>query len=71
MALTQAQKRQLVEDALRDHFPWSGRGNDTRRLRELRKEFEHRHLAGLVASYRKQQAAQFLESFDIADIDAP
>jgi len=68
MALSQAQKRTIVRDALRDHIPYGGDGVDTRSLDDLRRAFEHRHLMGLVHSYRRAQADRALESFDIGDI---
>mgnify|MGYP000656991194 CR=1 FL=1 len=70
MPLDRAQKRQLVTDALRDHFPLEKVDTpDTRTLQDLRKLFEYRHLGQLVYSYRKAQAERVLEDLDLADID--
>ena len=68
MPLTREQKINLVDEALRDHFPWDGAGPDTRTLRDLRAAFERRHLGSLVVSYRKTKAARDLEEVDINDI---
>lgn len=68
MPLTKAQKVQIITDALRDHLSWNGKGEDTRTLAILRKEFEQRHLGGVVKSYRRTQAEKELEDLDIADV---
>ena len=68
MPLTRAQKIAVVEEALRDHFPWDGEGVDTRTLGDLRTAFERRHLGGLVRSYQAAKAAKTVEQVDVADI---
>lgn len=71
MPLTRAQKIALVDEALRDHFPWEGEGVDTRTLGDLRKMFEERHLlGGLVNSYQATLARRGAESITSTDIDA-
>ena len=68
MAMTNAQKKKVVDAALREHIPWSDDGEDTRTLAELRQEFEYRHLGGLVKSYQRAQAGLVLEDIDIGDV---
>jgi ribosomal protein L12E/L44/L45/RPP1/RPP2 len=69
MALTKAEKKSIVEEALRDYLEWGGVGADTRTLPQLRKEFESRHLQGVVSSYRSAQAGSALEDLSVEDID--
>lgn len=67
MALTKAQK-DTVEAALRDHLRWRGEGEDKRTLKDLRKEFERRHLGGLVKTYQASQAARGVEEIDLGEM---
>ncbi len=67
--LTKAAVRTLEEATLRDYLTFEGEGEDTRTLADLRKEFYHRHIYGLMKRFRVEQAEREMLVLDITDLE--